>query len=394
MKTNKIKKLSFLAVIFAALTLSSCTKEAEINKEDSAPGQKATVSIDFTGNSLTRVASEATDVGDQVINDVSVFIFRASGALDVQRVFSDSVVSGTPMEIAATTAATTVYVVANIGNAAAHDAMFSAVTSKSSLMNLTKYRIGDLYSASNALGETDIRATDVLMTGSGILTPFTSTYTATVDVPLSFPLSKISLKVKDNRINITTDPVNVDGENKVSIIDNKVVIINAGQLVKFFTADGGLDQAIQTNYYSGRVIANPFTSYFSNDATSTIWRTGNNNVDTPSTNTDVTHHFYTAANNANDNATILAIESTKVSWNGTSQVTQTVYYPVHFTNEDATSTLLPGKSYTVNMTLNGDVNGGGGGGVIDPLEPVLPGTITVTITVAEWEAVGIDKEFN
>ena len=72
----------------------------------------------------------------------------------------------------------------------------------------------------------------------------------------------------------------------------------------------------------------------------------------------------------------------------------TIYYPVHFTTADAGETIEPGKSYTVTVTLNGDVEAGGGGGTTDPEEPVVSSSIEVTVTAAQWVTQPVSKEFN
>ena len=57
-------------------------------------------------------------------------------------------------------------------------------------------------------------------------------------------------------------------------------------------------------------------------------------------------------------------------------------------------TIEPGKSYTVTVTLNGDVEAGGGGGTTDPEEPVASPSIDVTVTAAQWVTQPVSKEFN
>lgn len=385
----------------AAITLSSCSQQDD-KTIDETPTGSSTITISFEGNASTRVIADAVDASDQVINDASIFVFRPSGVHDIPRKFITGFASGDPQTIAATTAAKTVYVVANIGNEAAHNVMFSTVVDEATLKSLIKDRKLNLYSVDNSAGETDIRAEDVLMTGSGIVSAFSigSNPTATVDISMKFPLSKIKLIVKDNRIN-NIAPEAVLAEGNISIVDSRVILIHAGKDIKFFTADAGADQAGQLNFYTGRYgvnAANGFMPYFSNDATSSkaIWATGNDGTAGSATNSVVTHHFYTSANNGLTNPTILAIESNKTSWDETSSsaLSEKVYYPIQFTALDAKYTLEPGKSYTVTLTLNGDISGGGGGGVIDPEQPVIDGSITVTVTVAAWEAVTIDKELH
>lgn len=399
---NAMKKNSFLTVALAALTLFSCSEDDSNSKDLNPidPGKEAKIALSFVGATNTKVISTAVDADDQVINDASVFVFRTNGAIDVDRQFLAGFASDAPQEITATTAAKTVYVVTNIGNAAAHNAMFAGVQSEAALQSLVKDRNVDLYSATDATGETDIKATDVLMTGSGIVADFAGTTTSTVDIDLTFPISKIRLIVKDNRINNMLATA-VSDTGHVAIVDDNVLLIRAGKSIKFFSDDLGADQAVQASFYSGwPTDGGTFMDYFSDDATSSaaIWHAGNDNVSTGSTNTIVTHHFYTAANNGNNAATptVLTIESTRTTWDIVNSVTETetIYYPIHFSSVDAGTTLLPGKSYVVTLTLSGNVGGGGGTGVVDPLTLVVDGSITATITVASWDPVTIDKEIN
>jgi len=381
-----MKKLSFLTMALAGLTLCSCSKDDNSVKSEQAKDAK--ILISFTSGINTKVIGAATDLADQKINDVSIFVFQESGINDVPRTYvASATLEDDNVVISATTAANRVYVVANIGDEAAHTSMFSSVVNETTLLALAKDRLLDI---------ANIGATDVLMTGKGDVAAF-SDNAASVQINLAFPLSKIKLIVKDNRYNNKT-VAEVTADGHISIVDNKVILLNAGKSIKFFSTDLGLDQAVQTTFYTGRGGEAEYDPYFSNDDASTTWLTGNDgNGNTQSTNNTITHHFYTAANNG-DNAltpTILAIQSTRTTHVSGVPVTTTVYYPIQFTADDTpnSETLKPGKSYEVTLTLNGDISGGDGSGVIDPMLPVVNGSINVAINVAMWIPVGIDKEF-
>ena len=379
-----MKKLSFLTLALAVMTFSSCSKKDSV---DNTHARDAKISISFVDKVDTRVATDAVDSEDTAINDASIFVFQADGSYDVPRSFQASVTSGSAVTINATTNAKNVYVVANIGDAAAHSAMFLGVTNEASLKAVVKDRITNLYSMNNTIGETDIRAKDVLMTGTGVVSEFTNK-SATAAVQLAFPLSKIKVIVKDNRHNNSL-PTEVVSTDKTAIVDNYVMLINAGSKVKFFSEATG-DQAAQSDFYTGDG-AYP-GAYFQNVAG--IWENSDNTGGNGSTNTVVSHHFYTASNNGAISPTILTIKSTKTTWSGRSAEETPTYYPIQFTIEDAGVTLEPAKSYTVTLTLKGDVGGGNGGGVVDPEIPVINGDIAVTITTAAWTPITVDKEFN
>lgn len=194
-------------------------------------------------------------------------------------------------------------------------------------------------------------------------------------VALTFVGAKIELIVKDKRTGMT-------GGN-ISIIDKEVVLLFAGKEGKFFeTAD---NQVLQSNFYSADASypdPNPSTpSTALSDAITAPFSINNEG--------NIFNHFYTFGNNGATMPTILAIKSTKT----VDGVDGTVYYPIHFSIADAGYTITPGNKYRVIITLNGDVSSGGGGGTVDPEQPVINAEIIVTVQEAEWIAKLVSKEF-
>lgn len=258
--------------------------------------------------------------------------------------------------------------VANTG-AVAGD--FTSVKTEAEL----KAVVGDLMASTNTSSQT---ATNLWMSGSGAITYGTGddAKKGTVTVAMTFVGAKIELIVKDNRTNKTGGTTTIE--------DKEVVLLFAGKEGKFFeTAE---NQVKQTNFYSG-------DNQYPNPTTSTISTALTDAVGTPFTanvSNTVFNHFYTFGNDGATTPTILAIKSLKTV-NGTPS---NIYYPVQFTAADAGSTIEPGKYYTVTLTLNGDVDSGGGGGTVDPENPFINADITVTVTPATWTPKVVNKEFN
>ncbi|MEG2856491.1 fimbrial protein [Bacteroides sp.] len=369
-----MKQFKIFAMAFAALAMFSCSKESDVTVPGSnEPGEKAQLTINVTGEGNLKPASKATGAAattDVTVNNYIVFLFRDGGALDCPPQHSTA---ATAMTITTgTTAAKTAYVVANTGVLASGP--FKDVKTESQL----KAVVGDLMSATDTASQT---STNLWMAGTGTISYGISTDAnkGTVTVALGFVAAKIELIVKDNRTSMTS--------GTISIVDNAVVLLFAGKDGKFFETKA--NQATQTAFYSGdRNYTDPKTATSSTALSDAVTTAFNANA-----GGTVFNHFYTFGNTSTTTPTILAIKSTKTV-NGTAG---TIYYPMQFTAGDAGANgtgIEPGNFYTVTFTLNGDVAGGGGGGTLDPEEPVVSSDITVTVTAAKWAPITIDKEFN
>lgn len=365
-----MKKIKFLAVALAAFTMFSCTNDEVENLGNNAPGEKSvlTVKVEGAGNNQaqSRATGEATDAGDAVINNYLVFLFRDGGALDCAPHESNS--NATATITTGTTAAKKAYVIANTGALAGGP--FAAVKTETDLLAVA----GSLMdNTNNASTQTK---TNLWMSGVNDVT-FNGT-NAQVTVTLNYVAAKIQLIVKDNRKNMSS--------GTIQITDNEVVLLFAGQKGKFFGTPA--EKSVQTHFYTGDdSYNNPFNmnvtkSTALSDAVTTPFNANAGNT--------VFNHFYTFGNNGTTKPTILAIKSTKTV-NSTSSP---IYYPVHFTTADAGETIEPGKSYTVTVTLNSDVEAGAGGGTTSPEAPVISSSIEVTVTAATWSPVTVTKDFN
>lgn len=364
-----MKKIKFLAVALAAFTMFSCTNDEVENLGNNVPGEQAVLTIKLKGDgdnqAQSRAAGGALDADDVTINDYLVFLFRDGGALDCAPHYSASGATATISN--GTTAAKKAYVVANTGALA--NGPFATVKTEADLLAVA----GSLMdNTDNASTQTK---TNLWMSGVNDVT-FNGANKGTAAVSLSFVAAKIQLIVKDNRTGMSGGTIQIE--------DKEVVLLFAGKSGKFF----GTQKSVQTDFYTADdSYNNPFKT---NVTKSTALSDAVTVPFAPNAGNTVFNHFYTFGNDGTTQPTILAIKSTKTV-NSTSS---TIYYPVHFTTADAGHTIEPGKSYTVTVTLNGDVETGAGGGTTDPEAPVISSSIEVTVTAAQWVTQPVSKEFN
>lgn len=363
-----MKKIKFLAVALAAFTMFSCTNDEVENLGNNVPGEQAVLTIKLKGDgdnqAQSRAAGEALDADDVTINDYLVFLFRDGGALDCAPHYSASGATATISN--GTTAAKKAYVVANTGALA--NGPFATVKTEADLLAVAGSLMDNTNNASTQTKN------NLWMSGANDVT-FNGT-NGTAAVSLSYVAAKIQLIVKDNRTNMSGGTIQIE--------DKEVVLLFAGKSGKFF----GTQKSAQTHFYTGDNTYN--TPFDTNVTTSTALSDQVTTPFTDNTGDAVFNHFYTFGNDGTTQPTILAIKSTKTV-GGTSSP---IFYPILFTNTDARHTIEPGKSYTVTVTLNGDVAAGGGGGTTDPEEPVVSSSIEVTVTAAQWVTQPVSKEFN
>lgn len=364
-----MKKIKFLAVALAAFTMFSCTNDEVENLGNNVPGEQAVLTIKLKGDgdnqAQSRAAGGALDADHVTINDYLVFLYRDGGALDCAPHYSASGATATISN--GTTAAKKAYVVANTGALA--NGPFATVKTEADLLAVA----GSLMdNTDNASTQTK---TNLWMSGVNDVT-FNGANKGTAAVSLSFVAAKIQLIVKDNRTGMSGGTIQIE--------DKEVVLLFAGKSGKFF----GTQKSVQTDFYTADdSYNNPFKT---NVTKSTALSDAVTVPFAPNAGNTVFNHFYTFGNDGTTQPTILAIKSTKT----VNSTPSTIYYPVHFTTADAGHTIEPGKSYTVTVTLNGDVETGAGGGTTDPEAPVISSSIEVTVTAAQWVTQPVSKEFN
>lgn len=361
-----MKKINFCAMALAALTMFSCTQEESMNLP--VAGEKANVTLNLKGEeSAGTRATGATDKDTQ-INNYIAFFFNGQGELVSKHEVSNPT-SGGANQLTTTTAATEVYIVANVGKLA--DSGFGNVLNKKQIAQVVKSLSKGGTTPPNS--ESTQTSDNVWMEGTGTVAFTEGTATGKAEVKLSFLAAKVTVTVVDRREDNTEN-------GAIYIKNDKIVLLNAGGDAKFFAAD----KTTQTNFFSGAV--NYPGSSAATEASFLSKSYAASGV-----------QFYAFGNASSTQPTILAIQATRTEKNvGTS----TVYYPIAFSTLDAgaidldASTFAPGNSYEITLTLTGNVAAGGGNGTVNPEQPLVSGTVTVTIEQAKWSPVNIGKEFN
>lgn len=331
-------------------------------------GEKANVTLNLKGEeSAGTRATGATDKDTQ-INNYIAFFFNGQGELVSKHEVSNPT-SGGANQLTTTTAATEVYIVANVGGL--DKSGFESVVNKKQIAQVVKSLSKEGTAPPHS--ESTQTSDNVWMEGTGNVKFAEGTATGTAEVKLSFLAAKVTVAVVDRR-------TGNDAGGAIYIENNKIVLLNAGGDAKFFAAD----KTTQTSFFNGDAsYPNPANSVVASFLSKSYAASG--------------VQFYAFGNASSTQPTILAIQATRTEQNvGTS----TVYYPIAFSTLDAgaveleASTFAPGYSYEITLTLTGNVAAGGGNGTVDPEQPLVSGDVEVTISKAEWKPVTINKEFN
>lgn len=357
-----MKKINFCAMALAALTMFSCTQEESMNLP--VAGEKANVTLNLKGEESAGTRATGATGDDTQINNYIAFFFNEQGQLVTKHEVDKSASTG-PDRLTTTTAATEVYVVANVGGLTGSG--FEGVVNKGQIAKVVKS-----LSAGGSHDTSTQTSTNVWMEGTGNVKFAEGTATGTAEVKLSFLAAKVTVIVDDQREGNTEN-------GAIYIKNDKIVLLNAGGDAKFFAAD----KTTQTNFFSGAVNYSGSAAVEASFLSKTYAASG--------------VHFYAFGNASSTQPTILAIQATRKEQNvGTS----TVYYPIAFSKLDAgannldASTFAPGYSYVITLTLKGNVAAGGGNGTVNPEQPLVSGDVTVTIQKAEWVVKSIGKEFS
>lgn len=333
-------------------------------------GEKANVTLNLKGEESAGTRATGSTDTDTQINNYIAFFFNGQGELVTKHEVDKSASTG-PDRLTTTTAATEVYVVANVGGLTGSG--FEGVVNKGQIAKVVKSLSKEGTAPPHS--ESTQTSDNVWMEGTGTVTftENTGTVTGKAEVKLSFLAAKVTVIVDDRRIGN-------DSGGAIYIKNDSIVLLNAGGDAKFFAAD----KTTQTNFFNG------ITSYL--DPSNKV---GASFLREPYAANGV--HFYAFGNASSTQPTILAIQATRTEKNGGAS---TVYYPIAFSKLDAgaikpeASTFAPGYSYEITLTLTGNVAAGGGNGTVDPEQPLVSGDVTVTIEQAKWNPVTVGKEFN
>ena len=348
----------------ATVLFASCAKDGNEGGATSE-GKKATLNITLDNPTHTRAAG-AAPASDNTVTEFTAFIIDNGGTVGWE-----TYVSGTGLtNFSVTTNATEIYVIANGGD---QTGIYSTKT--------------DLLAA---IEDLDAMYTKRWATGSSSITWGGGT-TASETVTMQFIAARITVKV-DNQM------TGYDGTTAGTVIINDIAVLNArGQSLLFGTSLVPATYAASKTYFMG--MANPAAP----DDLAAYPAAGTFTVKTdltdaytlaasPATSDYYFYVYETGSITATNPATIVTLIGTDVNGNA-------AYWPVHLDQNETwtagtmTDGIERGKSYNITLTLKGDATTGNGGGGEDPFEPVVSAALSATLSITDWTAVDLEKEF-
>lgn len=391
----KVKSI-FLSML-AIAALASCSKE-ETNVDPPVPqGKTRVIEVTIGSGSLSSKATGvATNVTDKTISDLTVFGANStSGAIITKKYFSGltDVTDGKKKVNFETTDQTDIiYVIANIGDDLTQAGEVLGVSNVKGLKNAQASLI--VTSPNVVPTQTEGK---VLMSGS------TTTITgdigggnaAEASVDLKFIASKIILKSL-KRDALSTGEYGTDFKLQNAYLTHvqtsAYYFMDNSSFIGAITGD--VRPAITATFATGRngVASETEVADFKEDLATKVTSFAPGDAATE----DIAY-WYVFENSATTTPTTLLIQYV---WKETvaGAMDKVMYFPVTFITDDA-SKIEPGKAYNVSLTFHGNFKptdqggGGGGGGTDDPDTPIVPGSVDVTVTPADWGTTNVEKPF-
>jgi hypothetical protein len=376
----------------ATLAFASCTKEKNDNVN---PGENAKVDISIATPDTKATGGDPTNV-TMTISNFKAFVFDASGILVGSGWSEDglALTAARNKAISTTTAAKTVYVIANAGNFEVRNASVPGTPTKAEL----EAYIADLGSTNDGSQRTLQWATgstaqDLVFTQTG------SAFTASTTISLKFIAARITVKIVNQMSNFD-NAVTTATDLKIT----NLAVLNARGASKLYGTLATVTPFTNAySFYSG-ISGTGFENF--PDGTSagesvnapTTWLADvpAYTAGTPGSFAD-TYVYYVFENTAVDKVDFPTIVTLVGTFNG-----QTLYYPVHLAPYEVLSTadaatkfangVTRGNSYDLTITMKVDGKNKPGGGD-DPTDPIVPGQLDVTCTVTNWVPVGVAKVF-
>lgn len=369
-----MKKIYFWAIALSGLLLASCNKEEAV-KDDSAPGNPAVMQIRMTGDANTK-ATLPNPLDESKIAKGMVFVFRGTGlnpVLDGKASFDFSTAPANPVSVNITAGPNRhVYVVANIANA--ND--FNGITKLSDLYNLTnKYQLTAMRTNTN-LGMSGF-VSNIDATAATTATP------VGVVVPLRFLGSQVHMDWDITAAQLTYPGFTITG----------AYLLNVKSQSDYFAAPGTYLTANVNTYLRGKNNISTFTgSYLPVSPATNTYDAALAMANLATDKGFLANSFYVLENNS-PAPTIVVLEGT---YNST-----VYYYPIVINGDqngsglggivnpgDKSSTVSRSNIYHVKAYISGLGNN-------DPYDPLVKGSLNVTIVTATWNPVIlIDQEFN
>lgn len=370
-----MKKFYFWAIALSGLLLASCNKEEAIVDESLNPGAPAKMEIRLKGD-VNSKATLPNPLDESKIAKGIVFVFRGTGAnpvLDGKATFDFSTLPANPVSVAITAGPNRhVYVIANISN----EADFAGVNKLSDLYNLTnKYQLTAMRTGTNLGMSGFVQNIDA------------SAATTAIPVPVIVPLHFLGSQVHMDW-DITAAQLLYPGFTITA-----AYLLNVTSQSDYFAAPGTYLSANVNTYLRGKSDVTAFTGSYKPIAPAT--NTYDAALLMANLATDkgfLANSFYVLENNS-PYPTIVVLEGT---YNST-----VYYYPIVINGDqngsgvggivnpgDKSSTVTRSNIYNVKAYISGLGNN-------DPYEPLVKGSMNVTIVTATWNPViFIDQEFN
>lgn len=369
-----MKKLYFLAFALSGLLLASCNKEETVD-ESLNPGPPAKLEIRMSGDVNTK-ATLPNPLNESKIAKGMIFVFRGTGmnpVLDGKASFDFSTLPANPVVVNITAGANRhVYVVANIAN----ESDFSSVNKLSDLYNLTnKYQLTAMRTGTNLGMSGFVQNVDASAATTAVPTP--------VIVPLHFLGSQVHMDWDITAAQLLYPGFTITG----------AYLLNVKSMTDYFAAPGTYLTANVNAYLRGKSDISAFSGSYMPVAPAT------NTYDVAlvmnNLGTDkgfLANSFYVLENNS-PAPTIVVLEGT---YNST-----VYYYPIVINGDqngsglggivnpgDKSSVVSRSNIYNVKAYISGLGNN-------DPYAPLVKGNMNVTIVTAAWNPViFIDQEFN
>ncbi len=351
MKKEKMILGAALAAVLSGMTiLSSCDPNCKPCEDDEG-AQTATLTISLaSGAPVTKNTETQSQTQDNTINTVDVFIFRNAGTsssdnnkLDTYKRFSGNQVSN--LQIQTTTGPKIVCVIVN-SNMDSYTGMDDLETFRTMVSTLSKETLGDW-----------------VMYGEG---PCTMDVSSTLTVTVKRLVSKISI----NSIKTNFAGTSYEG---MSLTDCKLYLINVHGDKILYSGDATSDPVIlnKTKLVADDVSSTAQTGLIMDNISGTI--------DDDEYTTE--HNFYCYSNVTADmqSSTKLVLQA---KLDGV-----TYYYPLPVNQEEYGYVATNGHygvqrntSYSYKMVINRP-------GSLNPNEPLSPGTLSLTLNVANWTVV-------
>lgn len=385
----KVKSI-FLSML-AIAALASCSKE-ETSVDPPVPQGKARL-IDLTigGGSLSsKAAGAATNATDKAITNLTVFgVNTTTGSIVTKKYFSTLVDAGDnkkKVNLATTDQTTEIYVIANIGKDLTASGEALNVQTLTALKNAQAFLIVTAPAVAPAQTEGNVLMSGSTTTITGGIGGATA---ATASVSLNFIASKIILQSLSREAGSTgvygTD-FKFDSAILTNVQTSAYYLMGNNSYIDIIT--GNVRPAITSTWATGRNgQTDTEVADFSQSLSSiTAFAPGD------AATQDIAY-WYVFENSDQDKPTTLLI---KYLWKEKTDgaMDKEMYFPVTFIANDA-SVIEPGKAYNVSMKFHGNFepDENGGGGTEDPDVPIVPGSVDVQVTPADWNAVTTDKDF-